>query len=50
MGILFSHEEIFVNVDLEKEVDCNENEFNENELNDVEKVLNFNKNINIINS
>ena len=44
MGILFSHEEIFVNVDLEKEVDCNENE-NENEFNDVEKVMNFNKNI-----
>ena len=43
MGILFSHEEIFVNVDLEKEVDCNENEFNENEFN-------FNKNIHIMNS
>ena len=28
MGILFSHEEIFVNVDLEKEIDYNENTHN----------------------
>lgn len=32
MGILFSHDEIFVNVDLEKDKDYNENTSNNTDL------------------